>query len=101
MPDDLKPEEVDRIAQLARLALTDEEKSLYGRQLTRILEYARQIASLDTGGVAPMTRVAEDSALERPDNPRSSLPRAEALENAPESLAGLFVVPRAIGNETP
>lgn len=99
MPDPLKPAEVDRIAQLARLALTDEERALYAGQLTRILEYARQIAGLETEGVQPMARVNAESALERPDEPKPSLPRPDALQNAPESAAGLFVVPRAIGNE--
>jgi aspartyl-tRNA(Asn)/glutamyl-tRNA(Gln) amidotransferase subunit C len=97
MPDVLSPDEVDRIAQLARLALTAEEKALYGAQLTRILDYASQIATLDTTGVPPMARVEEQSALERADELRPSLPRDEALRNAPESLAGLFVVPLTRG----
>jgi len=101
IPDVLGSDEVKRIAQLARLALTPEEQALYASQLTRILEYARQLAALPTEGVPPMTRVDEESALERPDAPHASLPRDEALGNAPESIAGLFVVPRAIGAEEP
>lgn len=100
MADALEPAEVERIAELARLALTDEEKSLYANQLTRILDYARQLADLPTEGVAPMARVEEESALERPDAPRPSLARDEALGNAPETLAGLFVVPRAVGQDS-
>ena len=97
MSDEIGAAEVERIAQLARLALTDEEKGRYARQLTRILDYARQIASLDTADVPPMARADEAGPAERPDEPRPSLPREAALANAPESLAGLFVVPRAIG----
>jgi aspartyl-tRNA(Asn)/glutamyl-tRNA(Gln) amidotransferase subunit C len=100
MPDRLDPLEVERIAVLARLALTDEERQLYAAQLTRILHYARQIAALPTEGVPPMTRVDEESALERPDEPRPSLPRDAALQNAPDTLAGLFLVPRAITDES-
>jgi aspartyl-tRNA(Asn)/glutamyl-tRNA(Gln) amidotransferase subunit C len=99
MPDDIGAAEVDRIARLARLALTDEEKALYARQLTRILEYARQIAALDTSGVSPTARVDEGEPAERSDEVRPSLPRDLALANAPESLAGLFIVPRAIAEE--
>ena len=97
MPDTLPPDEVARIAELARLALTPEEQALYAGQLARILEYARQLDALPTEGVPPMARVDEESALERPDVPHASLPREEALRNTPDSLAGLFVVPRAIG----
>ncbi len=100
MADVLTPEEVDRIARLARLALTADERSLYARQLTRILEYARQIAELPTQDVAPMIRADEKPALERPDEVRPSLPREEALGGAPETAAGLFVVPRAVGGDT-
>ncbi len=99
MPEDIAAADVERIAQLARLALTDDEKALYGRQLARILDYARQIAVLDTSGVSPTARVDEGASLERADEPRPSLPREKAVQNAPESLAGLFVVPRAIGEE--
>jgi aspartyl-tRNA(Asn)/glutamyl-tRNA(Gln) amidotransferase subunit C len=99
MSDVLGPGEVERIATLARLSLSDDEKALYARQLTRILDYARQIAALDTSGVSPTARVDEGAAAERPDEPRPSLPREAALQNAPESLAGLFVVPPAIVGE--
>ena len=99
MPEDIAAADVERIAQLARLALSDDEKALYARQLARILDYARQIAVLDTSGVSPTARVDEGVPLERADEPRPSLPREDVLLNAPESLAGLFVVPRAIGEE--
>jgi aspartyl-tRNA(Asn)/glutamyl-tRNA(Gln) amidotransferase subunit C len=101
MSDALRPEEVARIAELARLALTPDEQALYAQQLARILEYARQLAALPTEGVPPMTRVEEESALERPDAPHTSLPREEALRNAPDAVAGLFLVPRAVGAEEP
>lgn len=97
MPDAVTPGDADRIARLARLALTDEERTLYARQLSSILDYARQLEAVDTTDVPPMTRADEDAALERADEPRPSLPRDAALRNAPESAAGLFVVPRVLG----
>lgn len=100
MPHEIDLDEVERIARLAHLALSDAEKALYARQLTRILDYARQVAALDTRGVSPTARAADAGALERPDAARPSLPRDAALRNAPDTMAGLFLVPRAIEEET-
>jgi aspartyl-tRNA(Asn)/glutamyl-tRNA(Gln) amidotransferase subunit C len=97
MPDDLTAGDVERIAALAHLALTDEETSLYARQLTRILEYARQIAELDLAGVPPTCSTSAGLSPERPDLPRPSIGREAALSNAPDSASGLFRVPRVLG----
>jgi len=98
MPDDLTVSDVERIATLARLALTDEEKSLYSRQLTRILDYARQVAELDTRDVPPTASVLDNVQFERPDISRPSLDRQAALSNAPDTASGLFRVPRVLGD---
>jgi aspartyl-tRNA(Asn)/glutamyl-tRNA(Gln) amidotransferase subunit C len=97
MRDDLTVGDVERIAALARLALTDEEKSLYARQLTRILDYARQVAELDTRDVPPTSSVLDEVPLERPDIVRPSLDRQAALSNAPDAASGLFRVPKVLG----
>ena len=90
--------DVRRIAALAHVALTDDEVVLFGRQLADILDYVRQIQSEDTTGVTPMSHAASGDTHERADDPWPTLPRAEALKNAPEAApeAGLFKVPRAI-----
>jgi aspartyl-tRNA(Asn)/glutamyl-tRNA(Gln) amidotransferase subunit C len=95
----LAVEEVSRIARLARLELTEAEEVAYARQLTEILEYARQVSALDTGGVAPTSTVRRDRPVERPDEPASSISLDEALGNAPDAVrdAGLFRVPRVFG----
>lgn len=95
----LTQEEVARIAQLARLAVTDEELGLFSRQLTSILDYAEQLRAVDTTGVAPTSHPLVLSAPMREDDARSSLPREEALRVAPEPdvQAGLFKVPRVLG----
>jgi aspartyl-tRNA(Asn)/glutamyl-tRNA(Gln) amidotransferase subunit C len=98
MPDDLTAGDVERIASLAHLALTDEEKSLYARQLTRILEYARQIGELDLGGVPPTCSTSSGLSPERPDQARPSLGRDAALSNAPDTASDLFRVPRVLGD---
>jgi len=89
--------DVARIAELARLELTHEELDLFTRQLGDILGYVEQIRGLDTTGVAPTSHVL-NRPVERPDLVVSSLPRAEALANAPDAApeAGLFKVPKVL-----
>jgi aspartyl-tRNA(Asn)/glutamyl-tRNA(Gln) amidotransferase subunit C len=98
MPSSLSREEVLRIAALARLELTSDEVDLFTRQLAGILEYVEQIKELDTTGVPPTSHVM-NQPIDRPDEPRPTLERDEALENAPEAArqAGLFKVPRVFG----
>lgn len=98
MPDALTLAEVERVAALARLALTGEEKSLYLGQLARILDYARQIADLDTGDVPPTASVLDAAMLPRADQAQPSLGAASALANAPDQASGLFRVPKVLGD---
>jgi aspartyl-tRNA(Asn)/glutamyl-tRNA(Gln) amidotransferase subunit C len=98
MPGDLTADDVERIAALAHLALTDEEKALYARQLARILDYARQIAELDLAEVPPTCSTAADLPPERPDQARPSIGRDAALANAPDAASGYFRVPRVLGD---
>ena len=95
----LGADEVHRIAALAHLALTDDEVTLFGRQLADILEYVRQVQAEDTTDVTPMSHVIDDATLERTDEPADGLPRRRALAAAPEAAAeaGLFKVPRVVG----
>ncbi len=91
--------EVERIAALAHLELTDDEKELFTRQLADILAYARHMENIDTKGVTPTSHVLASHPAFRPDELRPSLPRPDALANAPEAAvdAGLFKVPKVIG----
>jgi aspartyl-tRNA(Asn)/glutamyl-tRNA(Gln) amidotransferase subunit C len=91
--------DVDRIATLAYLELTDEEKDLFTRQIADILDYARQVQAIDTSGVPATAHVHAGHRAERDDDQRPSLEVAEALANAPDGVpeAGLFRVPRVIG----
>ena len=98
MPDDLSVAEVERIAALARLTLTAGEKALYAAQLARILEYASQVAEIDTRDVPPMAAVSSEAPSERPDAPRLPLSRERALSNAPDAASGLFRVPKVLGD---
>jgi aspartyl-tRNA(Asn)/glutamyl-tRNA(Gln) amidotransferase subunit C len=91
--------DVERIAALAMLELTEEEKQLFTRQLADILAYAEQVQAIDTSGVAATAHVLGGQQVERDDEPRPSLPLGDALANAPDAdvAAGLFRVPRVIG----
>ena len=98
MPDDLTPSDVERVAALARLALTEAEQALYLRQLTRILDYARQVADLDTRDVPPTSSILDEVPHHREDEVRPSLDHQAALANAPDAASGLFRVPRVLGD---
>ena len=94
----LNRQDVQRIAELARLELTESELDLFTRQLGDILTYVEQIRALDTTGVAPTSQIL-NRPVDRDDVPAATLTRPELLGNAPDAAveAGLFKVPRVIG----
>ena len=94
----LSREDVQRVAELARLELSEGELDLFTRQLGDILTYVEQIRALDTTGVAPTSQVM-NRPVDREDVPAATLTRSQLLENAPDAAveAGLFKVPRVIG----
>ena len=99
MPTTFTIADVERIATLAQLALTDDEKRLFTRQLADILAYAEQVQAVDTSGVPATAHVHATARGEREDVPRPSLSVEDAVANAPDAdrEAGLFRVPRVIG----
>ena len=99
MADELTRADVERIAALASLELTDEEAAMFTRQLGEILNFARQIQTVDTTGVPPTSHVLAGQPVDRDDEPVPSLDRTRALEGAPDAApdTGLFRVPRVIG----
>lgn len=85
--------EIEHIAALARLRLTDAEKALYRRQLSAVLDYMAKLRELDTAQIEPTATVLPLRSVLRPDEVRPSLPPAELLANAPSAEAGMFRVP--------
>jgi aspartyl-tRNA(Asn)/glutamyl-tRNA(Gln) amidotransferase subunit C len=81
------------VARLARLELSEDEVSKMSGELNKILEHIEKISSLDLEGVAPTTHVVEVGSSLRPDEPRPSLPREVALEQAPDVADDGFRVP--------
>ena len=91
--------DVERIAALAQLELTEDEKRLFTKQLADILSYAEQLQAVDTTGVPATAHVDATHPVERDDEPKPSLSLEDALPNAPDGApdAGLFRVPKVIG----
>jgi aspartyl-tRNA(Asn)/glutamyl-tRNA(Gln) amidotransferase subunit C len=89
-------EEVEHVARLARLEITEAEKDAFSRQLSGILDYMEQLKSVDTGEVEPTATVVGQTNVFREDEVRPSLSVEKALANAPETEEGHFVVPRII-----
>ncbi len=98
MPTTISRDEVERIATLARIALTDSETVLFAGQLAGILAYAEQIGAVDTSGVTD-AMFFQPVAAAREDVVQPSLDRAIVLASAPDAdaEAGFFKVPRVLG----
>jgi len=86
-------EEVEHIANLARLKLTEEEKARYREQLSAILDYFAQLQSLDTSQIPPTSSVLPPRSVLRQDEPRPGLTLEELLRNAPQVEGAQFRVP--------
>ncbi|MDT8898292.1 Asp-tRNA(Asn)/Glu-tRNA(Gln) amidotransferase subunit GatC [Thermanaerothrix sp. 4228-RoL] len=89
----LSREQVEHIAHLARLELTEDELERYRQQLSAILDYAARLQTLDTSGIPPTASVLPPRSVLRPDEPRAGLSREALLRNAPQVENGQFRVP--------
>lgn len=89
-------EEIEHIALLARLSLSEEEKNLFGSQLSGILDYMEKLNELDTRAVEPTSHVLSLNNVTRDDMPVPSILREDALMNAPSHTEKFFRVPKII-----
>ena len=89
-------QEVEHVAKLARLELSDLEKEKLTDQLSNILTYVEKLNELDTRDVEPTSHVLDINNVIRDDRPGVSLSQEKALANAPEKAAGHYKVPRII-----
>ncbi|HXF56949.1 MAG TPA: Asp-tRNA(Asn)/Glu-tRNA(Gln) amidotransferase subunit GatC [Actinomycetota bacterium] len=96
MPVDI---DVDHVARLARLALTDEERERYRRQLGLILEHAARVQEVAAEDVPPTSHPVPRANVWRPDEPWEPLPHEEALATAPDAEDGYFRVPPIVEQE--
>ncbi len=85
--------DIDYVANLARLALTPEEKATYARQLGDVLRYVEKLREVDVSQVEPTAHAAPVYNVWADDVAQPGLPVAAALRNAPEQRDQMFVVP--------
>ncbi|GAA0137316.1 Asp-tRNA(Asn)/Glu-tRNA(Gln) amidotransferase subunit GatC [Paenibacillus sp. YSY-4.3] len=88
--------DVEHVARLARLNLTDEEREMFTEQLNAILQYAEKLNELDTEGVEPTTHVLRLNNVMRDDVVAESLTQEKVFRNAPEEEDGQFKVPAVL-----
>jgi len=92
----LTKEQVEHVALLARLELTEEEKERYATQLNAVLEYAEALNKLDTENVPPTAHILPIKNVLREDKVCEHLPNEKALLNAPDKEGNYFRVPRIL-----
>ena len=88
----LSLQEVEEIAKLARLSLTDAEKMMFQDQLSAILDYVEALQELNTDHIPPTASALPLANVMRADQVRPSLPVADALANAPDQAEDSFRV---------
>jgi aspartyl-tRNA(Asn)/glutamyl-tRNA(Gln) amidotransferase subunit C len=92
----LSSKDVEYVARLARLEITDKETEKFTAQLNNILGYIDKLNELDTKGVAPMTHAIAVTNAFREDKVLGSLGTEKALANAPDARGEFFRVPKVI-----
>jgi len=92
----LSPDEVRKIAHLARLAVTDEQVAAWSGELSSILELVDQMNAVDTAGVTPMAHPQHATQRLRPDVVTETDQRERYQRIAPAVERGLYLVPRVV-----
>ena len=88
--------DVGYVSELARLELSEEEKSVFQPQLENIVGYVEKISEVDVSGVEPMMHGRTLVNVFREDVERPSMDRAEALANAPAKVGDEFLLPKIV-----
>jgi len=88
--------DVEHVALLARLSLTEDEKQVYTKQLSDILEHVRKMQDLNTAGVQPTAHVLPLQNVFREDRVGEHLSVEQVLANAPDRQDNFFKVPKII-----
>jgi aspartyl-tRNA(Asn)/glutamyl-tRNA(Gln) amidotransferase subunit C len=98
MPTTWTRDDVRRVAELARLDLTDAEIALFTQQLADILTYAELVQQVDTTGIPPTSHPLATTPAWRDDTPSRSIERSAVLDQAPDASrsTGLFRVPKVL-----
>jgi aspartyl-tRNA(Asn)/glutamyl-tRNA(Gln) amidotransferase subunit C len=91
--------DVERVASLARLSLSDEETDRLVREFESFLGYIDTLQEIDTAGVVPTAHPISLPTPTRPDQPAVAMDPDSAVANAPEAAASAFLVPKVIDTE--
>jgi aspartyl-tRNA(Asn)/glutamyl-tRNA(Gln) amidotransferase subunit C len=97
MTERITTSDVQKVAKLARLRLTDDELERFTGQLAAVLEHAADLETLDLAGVEPMAHPVPLTNVLRTDEPGAALDRDEVLASAPAAEDGQFRVPPVLG----
>lgn len=89
----ISTEQVKHVANLARLAITEEEAELFTSQLDAIISFAEQLNEVDTENVKPTSHVLDMKNIMREDIAKKGLPNEEVVKNAPDHADGYIRVP--------
>ena len=88
--------QVDYVARLARLRLSREQEEKFTVQLNKVLEYMEKLNHANTQGIEPVVHAIPIQNTFREDEPRPSLPKEKALDNAPAKTEDFFLVHKVI-----
>ena len=88
--------DIEHLALLARLELSESEKGLFSGQVENIIDYIDQLNELDTSDVEPTAHILSMKNVFREDNATASLPQDKAMQNAPERDGSFYRVPKII-----
>jgi aspartyl-tRNA(Asn)/glutamyl-tRNA(Gln) amidotransferase subunit C len=88
--------DIEHLALLARLELSESEKELFSGQVENIINYIDQLNELDTSDVEPTAHILSMKNIFREDNATASLPQNKAMQNAPERDGSFYRVPKII-----
>jgi aspartyl-tRNA(Asn)/glutamyl-tRNA(Gln) amidotransferase subunit C len=92
--------DIEKIAQLAHLEITDDERRMFAPQISEIVSYVEQLNAIDTLNVEPalggLTPEGETTRSDRDDEVQASLGQRAALDQAPDPAAGHFRVPKVL-----
>lgn len=95
----ITPDDVDHVAELARLSFDDSEKQQLASEMSRILDHIDTLDELDTAGVPPMSHGVTRENVTRDDEPSTRISKEQALQNAPDTDGEHLRVPRVVDSD--
>ena len=92
----ITPNDVKKVAKLARIEISDDELIKYSNQLEKILNYVAELEKIDTNNITPTTRAVEVVNMMREDVPENTKVREKLLDLAPHREGDFFRVPKIL-----